>query len=40
MTSGDTVEDPLMSVHFYKEHEFFHFVLELSTVFIFVERDA
>ena len=28
MTSGDTVEDPLMSVHFYKEHEFFHFVLE------------
>ena len=41
MTSEDTVEDPLMSVQFYKKsHNFFISCYSPSTVFIFIAKDA
>ena len=40
-TSEDTAEDPLMSVQFYIKSKSFSFhVTVLSTVFIFIEKDA
>ena len=41
MTSEDTVEDPLMSVPFYKKSQnFFISCYSPSTVFIFIAKDA
>ena len=41
MTSEDTVEDPLMSVHFYKKSQNFSIsCYSPSTVFIFIAKDA
>ena len=41
MTFEDTVEDPLMSVHFYiKGKSFFISCYSPSTVFIFIAKDA
>ena len=41
MTSEDTVEDPLMSVHFYvKSKSFFISCYSPSTVFILLQKDA
>ena len=41
MTSEDTVEDPLMSVHFYvKSKGFFVSCYSPSTVFILLQKDA
>ena len=41
MTSEDTVEDPLMSVQFYKKSKsFFISCYSQSTIFIFIAKDA
>ena len=41
MTSEDTVEDPLMSVQFYKKSKSFFISCYIpSTVFIFIAKDA
>ena len=41
MTSEDTVEDPLMSVQFYKKSQIFSIsCYSPSTVFIFIAKDA
>ena len=41
MTSGDTVDDPLMSVQFYKKSQNFSIsCYSPSTVFIFIAKDA
>ena len=41
MTSEDTVEDPLISVQFYKKSQnFFISCYSPSTVFIFIAKDA
>ena len=41
MTSGDTVEDPLMSVQIHlKSKGYFISCYSPSTVFIFIARDA
>ena len=41
MTSEDTVQDPLMSVQFYKKSKIFSITCySPSTVFIFIAKDA
>ena len=41
MTSEDTVQDSLMSVHFYKKGQNFSIsCYSASTVFIFIAKDA
>ena len=41
MTSEDTVQDPLMSVQFYKKSQNFSIsCYSPSTVFIFIAKDA
>ena len=41
MTSEDTAEDPLMSVHFYvKSKSYFISCFSSSTFFVFIKKDA